>query len=95
MTAYVVFIKERIKDQAELDLYASKVPAARAGHAMTPLARYGTLEVLEGPAMEGALIASFPTMEEAKAWYHSPAYQEAAQHRFAGADYRVFIVEGV
>jgi hypothetical protein len=31
----------------------------------------------------------------AKAWYGSPAYQDAVKHRFAGADYRVFITEGL
>ncbi|WP_446718995.1 DUF1330 domain-containing protein [Halomonas sp. SH5A2] len=34
-------------------------------------------------------------MAAARAWYESPAYQEARQHRFQGADYRVFIVDGI
>ena len=41
------------------------------------------------------VIASFPSFEEAKAWYESPAYREAREHRFRGADYRAVIVEGV
>jgi uncharacterized protein (DUF1330 family) len=41
------------------------------------------------------VIAEFPTVEAAKAWYFSPAYQEAAQHRTKGASYRGFIVAGV
>ncbi len=45
--------------------------------------------------MEGVVILQFPTFEEAKAWYDSPAYREAREHRFAGADYRAVIVEGV
>jgi uncharacterized protein (DUF1330 family) len=36
----------------------------------------------------------FPTVEDAKAWYHSPGYQAAAVHRRKGADYRAVIVEG-
>jgi uncharacterized protein (DUF1330 family) len=36
-----------------------------------------------------------PSVEEARAWYDSPAYQEAAQHRFRGAVYRGLIVEVV
>jgi len=34
-------------------------------------------------------------MDAAKAWYHSPAYQEAKVHRLAGANYRVLVTEGV
>jgi uncharacterized protein (DUF1330 family) len=34
-------------------------------------------------------------MAAAKAWYDGPAYTEARQLRFKGADYRAFIVEGL
>ncbi len=40
-------------------------------------------------------IVEFPSFDEAKAWYDSPAYREAREHRFKGADYRVVIVQGV
>jgi len=72
-----------------------KAKAARGDHPITPLAFYGDLEVLEGPAMEGAVILQFPDVESARAWYYSPAYQEAMQHRVKGADWRAFIVKGV
>ena len=36
-----------------------------------------------------------PDMDAAKAWYQSPAYQEAKVHRLAGATYRVLVTEGV
>jgi uncharacterized protein (DUF1330 family) len=66
------------------------------GHLIKVLAAYGELEVLDsGPAIEGAVIAEFPTMEAAKAWFYSPAYEEAAQHRRRGASYRGFIIEGI
>jgi uncharacterized protein (DUF1330 family) len=45
--------------------------------------------------VEGVVVAEFPSVEEARAFYNSPAYQEAAQHRFRGAVYRGLIVEGV
>ena len=51
--------------------------------------------MLEGPAIEGAVILEFPNFEAAKTYYESPAYQEAVRHRFLGADYRAFIVEGI
>ncbi|MCL7999845.1 DUF1330 domain-containing protein [Brucella sp. 21LCYQ03] len=40
-------------------------------------------------------MASFPTMEAARAFYDSPDYQAAVKHRFVGADYRSFIIEGI
>jgi uncharacterized protein (DUF1330 family) len=95
MAAYVIFIRESVRDQAELDVYAQKAPAAMAGHAVTPLAVYGRHEVIEGPEVQGVVILRFPSFEKAKAWYDSPAYREAREHRFKGADYRAVIVEGV
>ena len=50
---------------------------------------------LEGPEAEGVVIIEFPSLAEAKAWYDSPAYREAREHRFRGADYRAILVEGV
>ena len=41
------------------------------------------------------MMLEFPTFREARAWYDSPAYQAASEHRFNGADYRAIIVEGV
>ena len=52
-------------------------------------------EVLEGAAVEGVVILEFPTFDEAKAWYDSPAYREVREHRYKGADYRAVIVQGV
>lgn len=49
----------------------------------------------EAAAPEGVVMASFPTMEAARAFYDSPDYQAAVKHRFVGADYRSFIIEGI
>jgi uncharacterized protein (DUF1330 family) len=95
MSAYVVMVRERVTDPAELKTYGEMAPLAREGIDITPLAFYGELDVLEGPMLEGVVIHRFPTMEEARRWYHSPAYQVARSHRQRGASYRVFIVEGV
>jgi len=95
MSAYVIFMREKTKDQAELDTYRQKVVAAREGHNIKALARYAKVETLEGAPVEGVVILEFPTFEEAKAWYDSPAYREARKHRFLGADYRALIVEGL
>ncbi len=95
MTAYVVFIRERITDQAEMDQYNVKAGASIPGHDLTPLAFYGAHEAWEGAASDGLVILKFPDMAAARGWYDSPAYQEAKVHRLAGADYRVLVTEGV
>jgi len=95
MSAYIVFIREETINKSELETYWHKAPAAMEGQPIKALAAYGRHVTLEGPDVEGVVIAEFPTVEEAQAWYNSPAYQEAAQHRFRGAVYRGLIVEGV
>ncbi|HDZ46573.1 hypothetical protein LCGC14_0640150 [marine sediment metagenome] len=95
MPAYVVLTREHTHDTQEMERYSAKAKAAREGHDPQPLAFYGDFDVLEGSAMEGAVILRFPDMAAARAWYQSPAYQEARKHRFQGADYRVFIVDGI
>ena len=95
MSAYVIFIREQTHDRAELDAYAKAAGPAREGVPFRPLAAYGRQQVLEGPVPEGVAIAEFPSFEAARQWYASPAYQQAAQHRFKGATYRGLIVEGL
>ncbi len=95
MTAYVIFIRGSIKDAGEMATYGQKAAGARGDHKITPLAFYGPVETLEGPTADGVVLLSFPSMEEAKAWYDSPAYQDALQHRLKGADYRVILAQGL
>lgn len=95
MAAYVIFIRNRITDQAAMDAYSKLAAGARGDHPIKPLAFYGRAEALEGDAVDGIVIIEFPDMASAHAWYDSPAYQEAKQHRLKGADYRVVLVEGL
>jgi len=95
MSAYVVFTRERTLDRAELEAYWARVQATLEGRPIKVLAAYGPHLTLEGPDVEGVVIAEFPTLEEARDWYESPAYQEAARYRQRGAVYRGVIVTGV
>lgn len=95
MPAYAVFIKERDRDAEEMATYAGLAPATTTGHEFKALAVYGAVQTLEGPEVAGALIFEFPTVAAARAWYDSESYTEAKKHRHLGADYRVFILEGV
>lgn len=95
MPAYIVFIKEREHDAEAMATYAAAAAPTLGGFTARPLAYYGAIETLEGPEAQGSVIIEFPTVEEARAWYQSEAYQAARAHRFAGADYRVFITQGL
>lgn len=95
MTAYVVYVRDRITDPEEFRKYEESAGAASAGHPVTPLAFYGAVETLEGAPVDGAVILQFPTLADAKAAYESPLYQEALKHRLKGTEYRVFIVQGL
>jgi uncharacterized protein (DUF1330 family) len=95
MAAYVIFTREKILDQNEMDLYIKKAPSGFVGHPVKVLASHTQFEVIEGPAVESVVILEFPSMAEAKAWYKSPAYNEALQHRVKGGEYRCVMVEGL
>ncbi len=94
MEAFVVFTREETTDPQELATYSAGVGPSFEGHDVTFLAAYGAMQHLEGEPVEGAVILRFPTMQAARDWYDSPAYQTIAAHRFAGSRYRAFIVEG-
>lgn len=95
MSAYITFIREKTTDNAELQLYFQSVKASMEGHDVKILAAYGEQVILEGPPVEGVVIVEFPTIEDAKKWYYSEAYQGAAQHRHKGSVYTGVIVQGV
>lgn len=95
MSAYVIFIRESTLDSDQLAQYGQQAAAASEGHPLTPLAFYGAVETLEGAPAEGVVVLEFPDMAAAKAWYQSPAYQAAKQHRLKGANYRVILTAGV
>ena len=95
MAAYLVFTRDKTLDQSEMDTYSKMVPPTLAGHDPTFHVLYGKHETLEGAPVEGVVVISFPTYEAALDWYNSPAYVEAREHRFKGAEYRAVIVQGV
>ncbi|WP_254902502.1 MULTISPECIES: DUF1330 domain-containing protein [Mycobacterium simiae complex] len=45
--------------------------------------------------MRSTVILEFPTMDAARAWYHSEAYAEILPLRLNGADYSGILVEGI
>lgn len=91
----MVFTRERMRDDKEYEIYKQENRKAMEGHPIRAHVLYGKHEVLEGAETQGVVILEFPTVADAKAYYDSPAYREAREHRFKAADYRVLIVEGI
>jgi uncharacterized protein (DUF1330 family) len=94
MPAYVIYIREETLEQSELDTYSELIGPILAKLPIKILAAVGNVETLEGPVPESVTVVEFESMQAAYAWYRSPEYQAAAQHRFKGATYRGLIVEG-
>ena len=94
MPAYMIFIREQTLDRAELEAYWAKVASTLEGVPIKVLSAYGPHVTLEGPEIEGVVIAEFENTGAARQWYDSPAYQAAANHRHRGAIYRGLIVDG-
>ena len=102
MSAYLLYLCKGVSDRRELDLYWEQIGPTLAGSEAQNLAAYTRFEVLEEnrdlggkDKIDGVVLSKFPSKEAAKAWYDSPAYQEAKQHRLKGADYRVILAEGL
>jgi uncharacterized protein (DUF1330 family) len=95
MPAYMVFTRRSTRDPKELETYSRMAPATLVGHPVSVRVAYGHHEVVEGPEIEGIVILEFPTVDAAKAWYNSPRYTEAREHRFKGAEYSAVTVQGV
>jgi uncharacterized protein (DUF1330 family) len=95
MAAYVVITREKTRNASELEQYRQSAPASFKQYPVVFRAYKGRHEVLEGSAIEDVIILEFPGYDEAKAWYHSAAYQNASGHRFKGGDYRFILAEGV
>ncbi|MFC9894093.1 DUF1330 domain-containing protein [Nocardia sp. NPDC127579] len=53
------------------------------------------LEVLEGEWPGSMVLIEFPDLEQARAWYHSPAYQAILPLRADHIDGNLVLVDGV
>lgn len=95
MSAYIVIIRNETRDHQEMAKYGELAPKAPIGNLKIIASKMSRFRILEGGPAEAVVILEFPTWDDALAWYQSPEYQEARQHRLLGADTRAAIVEGV
>ena len=93
MVAYVVVIREQLTDAEQHVRYTDMARKASASHPMTVLVHSNRIDTVEGAPAEAIAILEFPSYQDAKTWYESPAYQEALVHRKLSGDYRALIVD--
>jgi uncharacterized protein (DUF1330 family) len=96
MAAYAIGRLE-MRQTAWLQEYGPKTAALVARHGGKYLVRGSTMERLEGTGTLPSVVVvlEFPSMAQAKAWYHDPEYAPLIKLRQTGADLDFILVEGL
>lgn len=92
--AYVVAEVE-VTDLATMKEYGEKVPETLAPFNHHYVVRSSKIQSLEGEPPKGLVVIAFDSVEKAREWYDSPAYQAIKPIRQRAASSRIFLVEGV
>lgn len=95
MSAYCIFLLHELYDRAALESYWAAVPGTMAGRTVKVLSTYREFDLLEGDDTVGAIVLiEFETIEEARSWYRSDAYQVVKQLRQKAGRYTGLLVDG-
>ena len=90
-----VILTEAIKDKAGMDAYGRAAGPAMVEGGVSVLAVDSQPEVLEGEWHgDRTVVLEFESVEAARAWYESPAYQKAITLRHAAAETHAVIISG-
>jgi uncharacterized protein (DUF1330 family) len=86
-----------VGDAEAYGIYKALAQAAIAEHGGRYLVRGGAAEILEGKWVNvpRLVIVEFESVEQARRFYHSPAYQAARQTRLNAAEMNMLVVAGV
>jgi uncharacterized protein (DUF1330 family) len=85
-----------VTDPTTFQKYADKVPGTLAPYNAHYIVRGGKIEAVEGEAPKGRFVViAFDSVEKAKAWENSSAYEAIKPIRHSSAKSRVFIAEGL
>ena len=94
MAAYVIGEIE-VTDPQVYEEYRRQVPAVVAKYGGRFIVRGGAVEPLEGGWSPKRVVAlEFPSMEQARSWYHSPEYAPLVALRQRASRGRLVLVEG-
>lgn len=91
--AYII-ARVDVSDPDAYALYAKGAGEAMKIHGARIVVRGGPAEVLEGEGRARNVVLEFPSAEAARAYFNSPEYQAARQHRLGKAAFDAILVEG-
>jgi uncharacterized protein (DUF1330 family) len=95
MAGYVI-VDVTVTDPIVYQEYAKLVPATIAAYGGEYIIRGGTVEAVEGDwKPQRFVVLKFESVARAKEWLNSPEYTPIKQMRFASANSKMLIVEGV
>lgn len=100
MSTYLIVYREtHVSNVAAFQEYSRRNRASVTAwtdlFGLAPLVVFDQSEALEGATPDGVVVLRFPTMDDARAWYHSSEYQAVLPFRMEAADWRVVLVEGM
>ena len=94
MKAYVVSHID-VQNAERYAEYAARAPQTVAAFGGRYLARNGLTHHVEGPTPDRRVVLmELPSVEQAKAWHASPAYQAIIGIRHSASTGNIFIIEG-
>ena len=89
-------LTEVIRDREGMNAYAQAAGPTLAESSASVLVVDAHPEILEGQwPVDQTVVLEFESVEAARAWYHSDAYQAAAKLRHAAADAHAIIASGL
>jgi len=99
MSAYIAFLID-IRDQAAFTSYARAAAPTYALHGGSVALRGPIIDIIEGNLKTEPgtrlVVLQFPSLLKARAWWHSPQHQAAAElRRPPVSDSRVFLIDGI
>ena len=84
-----------VEDVDQYKQYAERAAAAQALFGARVLVRAGRYECLEGESRSRTVVLEFSSYDQARAYFHSPEYQQARQFRIGAAIADIMVIEGV
>ncbi|MBC9714040.1 DUF1330 domain-containing protein [Streptomyces sp. TRM66268-LWL] len=95
MSAYVIARLRKASLHPDIAEYIERIPGTFEPYGGRFLVHVTPHEVLEGTWDEDVVMIGFPGIEEARAWWDSPAYQEIAPLRSRHIDGDIILIKGV
>jgi uncharacterized protein (DUF1330 family) len=96
MPAYAIG-RLQMRDPSWATEYGPKVAELVKKHGGRYVVRGGAMERLEGHGdlPSSIVVLEFPSMAQARAWYHDPAYAPMIKLRQSGSDLDFILIEGL